>query len=164
HGDRQRRVQVHRRGAHLESYGPRLHGARRAHCHPPHEPRRRLRVRVGARVRPGARPRRVPHHRRRQDVEPRAVRGREYRLRRPGSGLWVTRDGGATWKRLTGHGLPAANHPVGKIAVAVAPSDPNRVYALLEDTDPSLYRSDDAGATWRLVSRNHDMAERAPYY
>jgi len=82
----------------------------------------------------------------------------------PGSGLWVTRDGGATWKRLTGHGLPAANHPVGKIAVAVAPSDPNRVYALLEDTDPSLYRSDDAGATWRLVSRNHDMAERAPYY
>src|SRR6266480_8132534 len=82
----------------------------------------------------------------------------------PGSGLWVTRDGGATWKRLAGHGLPEANHPVGKIAVAVAPSDPNRVYALMEDTDPSLDRSDDAGATWRLVSRNHDMAERAPYY
>ncbi|PYO40517.1 MAG: glycosyl hydrolase [Gemmatimonadetes bacterium] len=82
----------------------------------------------------------------------------------PGSGLWVTRDGGATWKRLAGHGLPEASHAVGKIAVAVAPSDPNRVYTLIEDTDPSLYRSDDAGATWRLVTRNHDMAERAPYY
>jgi photosystem II stability/assembly factor-like uncharacterized protein len=82
----------------------------------------------------------------------------------PGSGLWVTRDGGTTWKRLSGHGLPEASHAVGKIAVAVAPSDGNRVYALMEDTDPSLYRSDDAGATWRLVSRNHDMAERAPYY
>src|SRR5881296_1281984 len=82
----------------------------------------------------------------------------------PGSGLWVSRDGGATWKRLAGHGLPDAKHVVGKIAVAVAPSNPNTVYALIEDQDPALYRSDDRGNTWRLVSRNHDMAERAPYY
>jgi photosystem II stability/assembly factor-like uncharacterized protein len=82
----------------------------------------------------------------------------------PGSGLWVSRDGGVTWKRLAGHGLPEAEHVVGKIAVAVAPSDPNTVYALIEDQDPTLYRSDDRGATWHVVSRDHSMAERAPYY
>ena len=82
----------------------------------------------------------------------------------PGSGLWVSRDGGVTWKRLAGHGLPEARHPIGKIAVAVAPSNPNTVYALIEDQDPALYRSDDRGTTWRLVSRDHAMAERAPYY
>jgi len=82
----------------------------------------------------------------------------------PGSGLWVSRDGGVTWKRLAGRGLPAAQHAVGKIAVAVAATNPNTVYALIEDQDPALYRSDDRGATWRLVSRDHNMAERAPYY
>ncbi len=82
----------------------------------------------------------------------------------PGSGLWTSHDGGVTWKRLSGHGLPVASHAVGKIAVAVAQSAPNTVYALIEDTDPSLYRTDDGGNTWRLVSRDHAMAERAPYY
>jgi len=82
----------------------------------------------------------------------------------PGSGLWVSRDGGATWKRLAGHGLPDARHVVGKVAVAVAPSNPNTVYALIEDQDPTLYRSDDRGTTWHVVSRDHTMAERAPYY
>src|SRR5437899_3618544 len=82
----------------------------------------------------------------------------------PGSGLWASRDGGVTWKRLVGHGLPDAKHVVGKVAVAVAQSNPNTVYALVEDRDPTLYRSDDRGNFWRVVSRNHDMAERAPYY
>src|SRR2546430_632821 len=82
----------------------------------------------------------------------------------PGSGLWVSRDGGATWTRITGHGLPDARHVVGKVAVAVAPSNPNTVYALIEDQDPTLYRSDDRGTTWHVVSRDHTMAERAPYY
>ena len=82
----------------------------------------------------------------------------------PGSGLWISRDGGVTWTRLVGHGLPDAQHTVGKIAVAVATSNPNTVYALIEDQDPALYRSDDRGATWHLVSRDHNMAERAPYY
>ena len=82
----------------------------------------------------------------------------------PGSGLWASYDGGLTWRRLVGHGLPDAKHVVGKVAVAVAQSNPNTVYALFEDHDPTLYRSDDRGNNWRLVSRNHDMAERAPYY
>ena len=82
----------------------------------------------------------------------------------PGSGIWITHDGGAHWERLAGHGLPAADHPVGKIAVAFAPSDPDRVYALIEDADPGFYRSNDGGHSWRLMSHNHTMAERAPYY
>jgi photosystem II stability/assembly factor-like uncharacterized protein len=81
-----------------------------------------------------------------------------------GSGAYVSRDGGTTWKKLTGHGLPAANYPLGKVAVAVAPSNPRRVYVLVEDSTPGLYRSDDGGDNWRLVNRNHIINERSPYY
>ncbi|MFQ5690910.1 MAG: WD40/YVTN/BNR-like repeat-containing protein [Gemmatimonadota bacterium] len=81
-----------------------------------------------------------------------------------GSGVYVTHDGGDTWKELSGHGLPPADTTLGKAAVAVAPSDPDRVYALLQRWDPSLYRSDDGGKSWKLVNRNHSMAERGPYY
>ncbi len=79
-------------------------------------------------------------------------------------GVYVSRDGGDTWAKIAGHGLPAAGDSVGKVAVRIAPSDSRRVYALLERHDPTLYRSDDGGHEWRLVSRDHDMAERAPYY
>jgi photosystem II stability/assembly factor-like uncharacterized protein len=82
----------------------------------------------------------------------------------PGSGVFVTRDGGDTWSRVAGNGLPPAGATIGKVAVAVAPSDPDRVYALLEEADPTFYRSDDGGRTWRVMTRNHDIAERAPYY
>ncbi|HKJ01860.1 MAG TPA: hypothetical protein VJ997_05375, partial [Longimicrobiales bacterium] len=68
---------------------------------------------------------------------------------------------GESWARVQG-GLPT--HPVGKVSVDVAQSDPRRVYALIEDADPSLYRSSDGGRTWALVNRNHLMADRAPYY
>jgi photosystem II stability/assembly factor-like uncharacterized protein len=82
----------------------------------------------------------------------------------PGSGVFRSRDGGATWQRLAGHGLPAAGTALGKVAVAIAPSNPDRLYALIEQRDPTLYTSRDGGQTWQIVSRNHDMAERAPYY
>lgn len=81
-----------------------------------------------------------------------------------GSGVYVSHDGGDTWNKLSGHGLPEANVPLGKTAVEVAPSDSNRVYALIEEKTPSLYRSEDAGKTWKLVNQQHVMAERAPYY
>ncbi|MGH9481072.1 MAG: WD40/YVTN/BNR-like repeat-containing protein, partial [Terriglobales bacterium] len=81
-----------------------------------------------------------------------------------GSGVFVTHDGGDTWQKLTGHGLPAAGAPLGKIAVGVAPRDPNRVYALIQQDTATLYRSDDAGRNWEVVNRNHVMAERSPYY
>ena len=82
-----------------------------------------------------------------------------------GSGVYVTRDGGATWSKIAGHGLPAADHALGKTAVAVAASNPNRVYAIVQDAPaPGLYRSNDRGATWQLVNQSHLPAERASYY
>lgn len=92
----------------------------------------------------------------------------------PGSGVYRSADGGDTWERLSGpvaedgsgRGLlpGGAERPVGKIAVGIAPSDPDRWYALVEDEAPGFYRSDDAGASWRLTLTHHDLAERAPYY
>src|SRR5579864_2266200 len=82
-----------------------------------------------------------------------------------GSGVYVTHDGGAAWNKIAGHGLPAADHALGKTAVAVAPNNPNRVYALVQDAPaPGLYRSSDRGATWQLVNQSHLPAERASYY
>ena len=83
----------------------------------------------------------------------------------PGSGVYVTHDGGTTWNKITGHGLPDASHALGKTAVAVSQSNPNRVYALVQDAPaPGLYRSSDRGATWQLVNQSHLPAERASYY
>jgi len=82
----------------------------------------------------------------------------------PSSGVYVSRDGGSTWNKISGRGLPAADHPVGKVAVAIAASNPNRVYALLQDTTPGLYRSDDRGRSWTLVNQTHVTTERSSYY
>ncbi len=82
----------------------------------------------------------------------------------PGSGVYVSRDAGGTWSKIAGHGLPAADYPLGKVAVGVAPSNPSRVYALVQDERPGLYRSDDRGANWTLVNQSHVTAERSPYY
>jgi photosystem II stability/assembly factor-like uncharacterized protein len=90
-----------------------------------------------------------------------------------GSGLFMSGDGGVTWRRLTGHGLPT--RPVGKVAVAIAHSNPNRVYALIEtgdgmpwdgkETDAGeVFRSDDGGETWKVVSYDHFAMGRAHYY
>jgi photosystem II stability/assembly factor-like uncharacterized protein len=80
----------------------------------------------------------------------------------PGSGLYVSRDGGDSWKQLTGNGLP--DGPWGKIGVAVAPSDGRRVYALIEAENGGLYRSDDGGENWTLASGSHELRQRAWYY
>lgn len=80
----------------------------------------------------------------------------------PGGGLWRSGDGGDTWERLTGKGLPEGIW--GKVGVRVAPSDSRRVYALIEAENGGLYRSDDGGATWRLASGHHALRQRAWYY
>ncbi|MBI4539830.1 MAG: sialidase [Gemmatimonadetes bacterium] len=90
----------------------------------------------------------------------------------PGSGLYMSSDGGTTWGRLT-QGLPKT--PVGRIAVAVARKNSNRIYALIEtgdgvpwkgqDTESgTLWSSDDGGATWRRISHDHSYNGRAHYY
>jgi photosystem II stability/assembly factor-like uncharacterized protein len=80
----------------------------------------------------------------------------------PGSGLWISRDGGDSWKRLTGEGLPEGIW--GKVGVRVAPSDPQRVYALIEAAEGGLFRSDDGGESWELVNGSRGLRQRAWYY
>ena len=91
----------------------------------------------------------------------------------PGSGLYTSHDGGVTWKKLAGHGLPT--RPVGKVAVAISHSNPDRVYALIETGDGipwegkatdagQVFRSDDGGETWRVVSYDHLAMGRPHYY
>jgi photosystem II stability/assembly factor-like uncharacterized protein len=81
----------------------------------------------------------------------------------PGSGVYVSRDGGSTWAHIEGQGLPKS--PLGKIDVAVAASDPNRVYALIQTKDQgSLWRSDDGGESWRVVNWQRGLIGRAGYY
>ena len=77
-----------------------------------------------------------------------------------GSGLWKSTDGGDTWTRLT-QGLPAL---MGKIGVAVSPAQSDRVFAIIEAEKGGLYRSDDAGRTWRLLSSDRLIQTRSWYY
>ncbi|HEV8598759.1 MAG TPA: hypothetical protein VGQ69_05330 [Gemmatimonadales bacterium] len=90
-----------------------------------------------------------------------------------GSGLWKSTDGGTTWKRLTGHGLPET--PVGRIGLGFARSNPGRVYALIETGDGvlihgkdagkgELWRSDDRGESWQMISTDRQLAGRTQYY
>ncbi len=91
----------------------------------------------------------------------------------PGSGIFKTTDGGDTWTRLEGNGLPEGT--MGKIGLAMSASTSDRIYALIETNanranggvDPHhgvLWRSDDAGGNWRIVSREHALNQRPAYY
>ncbi|MGB9404348.1 MAG: hypothetical protein WCA98_12475 [Candidatus Acidiferrales bacterium] len=80
----------------------------------------------------------------------------------PGSGLYRSADGGTTWKRLEGHGLPEGI--LGRIGVSVSGADSNRVYAQIEAEKGGLYRSDDGGDSWRLVNDDHKFRQRAWYF
>jgi photosystem II stability/assembly factor-like uncharacterized protein len=90
-----------------------------------------------------------------------------------GSGVYVTHDGGDHWTRLEGHGLPT--HEIGKVGLAISRSNPNRVYALIETGDGNplhgratdngeLWRSEDGGVNWKVISFDRDLACRQPYY
>ena len=99
----------------------------------------------------------------------------------PGSGLWKTTDGGATWTEISGGGFPASMK--GRIGIAIAPSNPDVIYTMVEADRPrtaadvprgaivdpndqfegrlsGLYRSADGGRTWTWMNRNNDR----PFY
>ena len=81
----------------------------------------------------------------------------------PGSGLYLTYDGGATWSRKTQEdGLPEG--VLGRIVIAPSPSDPARVYALVEAKKSALLRSDDGGETWTTTNDETNIAVRPFYY
>jgi photosystem II stability/assembly factor-like uncharacterized protein len=79
----------------------------------------------------------------------------------PGGGLYKSTDGGDTWQPLTA-GLPAAG--VGRIGLAVAPTNANRLYAVVDAKEGGFFRSDDAGATWVRVSAENRLWGRGWYF
>jgi photosystem II stability/assembly factor-like uncharacterized protein len=82
----------------------------------------------------------------------------------PGSGLYKSMDGGQTWTELT-EGLPEEK---GKMAIDVSPANPQKVYALIESDSQQekggLFVSNDAGKTWKRISADHRLVQRAWYY
>jgi len=79
----------------------------------------------------------------------------------PGSGIFKSSDGGDSWQQLT-QGLPTER--VGRIGIAVAPSNSNIVYAIVDATKGGIYRSDDAGASWRKMSDENRIWTRGWYF
>lgn len=81
----------------------------------------------------------------------------------PGSGLYVTMDAGQTWiKRTSEDGIPKGD--LGRIGVAIAWSNPNIVYAIIEAEKNALYRSEDGGRTWIMINDKADIGNRPFYY
>jgi photosystem II stability/assembly factor-like uncharacterized protein len=79
----------------------------------------------------------------------------------PGSGIYKSTDGGATWKQVKGNGLPEGI--LGRIGLAVG-ADSEHVYALIEAEKGGLYASDDAGEHWQFVTGDHRFRQRAWYF
>jgi photosystem II stability/assembly factor-like uncharacterized protein len=81
----------------------------------------------------------------------------------PGSGFFKSTDGGDHWTEITRNkGLPLGT--IGKIGIAVSKADSKRVYALVESDKDGLYRSDDAGESWSLISQDRRVLQRAFYF
>ncbi|GAB5525385.1 MAG: hypothetical protein Roseis2KO_32570 [Roseivirga sp.] len=80
-----------------------------------------------------------------------------------GSGLFVSYDGGENWQQIgKKEGLPAGE--LGRIGLAIAPSDPDRVYAKVEAEKNALYRSDDGGRGWQMINDNPRFTNNRPFY
>ncbi|MFM1807834.1 MAG: hypothetical protein RLZZ242_559 [Bacteroidota bacterium] len=81
----------------------------------------------------------------------------------PGSGLFFTDNGGANWRKLGPEaGLPEGE--LGRIGIALAPSNPNRMYAKVEAKKNALYRSDDSGESWQMINDNPKFTNNRPFY
>ncbi|MBK7408861.1 MAG: glycosyl hydrolase [Saprospirales bacterium] len=80
-----------------------------------------------------------------------------------GSGLWKSTDGGSTWTELSkAPGMPSGD--LGIIGVTVSPVNPDRVWAIVEAKEGGVFRSDDAGKTWRRINEDRSLRQRAWYY
>ena len=80
----------------------------------------------------------------------------------PGSGLYRTADGGETWKEIKGGGFPSEE--LGRIGIAIAPTDSERVYAIVDAKAGGLFASKDGGATWTRVSAERRIWGRGWYF
>ncbi len=81
----------------------------------------------------------------------------------PGSGLFMTLDGGKNWRKLgVENGLPAGE--LGRIGIAIARSNINRVYAKVEATKNALYISNDGGLHWQMINDNPAFTNNRPFY
>ena len=82
----------------------------------------------------------------------------------PGSGLYKSTDGGENWTNISRNdGLPQ-DGVLGKIGVALSPSNPDRVWAIIEHPEGGVFRSDDGGENWELVNSERKLRQRAFYY
>ncbi|MFB0905284.1 MAG: hypothetical protein QMB11_12980 [Nonlabens sp.] len=80
-----------------------------------------------------------------------------------GSGMYITHDGGENWKKITDkEGLPEGE--LGRIGIAIAPSDPNIIYALVEAKKNALYKSTDGGFKWNMINDKEGIGNRPFYY
>ncbi len=80
-----------------------------------------------------------------------------------GSGMYKSTDGGETWTNIsTKKGLPKGTW--GIVGVAVAPSNTDKIFCIVENKDGGLYMSPDAGETWTLMSSDNNIRQRAWYY
>ena len=104
--------------------------------------------------------------------EPEVIYAAMYQVRRrpdffvsggPGSGLYKSKDGGKTWRKVTA-GLPTGD--LGRIGLAVAASRPGTVYAIVEAKETALYRSDDAGESWKTTTEGEAFfgVRARPFY
>jgi photosystem II stability/assembly factor-like uncharacterized protein len=81
----------------------------------------------------------------------------------PGSGLYVTHDGGTTWEqRREQAGLPKGD--LGRMGIAIAPNKPNIIYVLVEAKKNALYKSEDGGFTFKKINNKDDIGNRPFYY
>jgi photosystem II stability/assembly factor-like uncharacterized protein len=80
----------------------------------------------------------------------------------PGSGLYRSNDGGDHWEQVSGHGLPVEG--LGRIGIAFAPSNPRRIYLIVDAKEGGLYRSDNSGQSWERVSSDRRVWGRGWYF
>ena len=80
-----------------------------------------------------------------------------------GSGIYLSLDGGNKWEKLSeAHGLPAGE--LGRAGMAIAPSNPSRMYAKVEAKKNALYRSDDGGMHWKMINDKPRFTNNRPFY